>query len=57
LSQPTLTPAGFAKEWRSVTTTEDASAQSHFIDLCRMPGEPPPHGADPRREREADANA
>lgn len=47
MSQPTLTPAAFAAKWRGVTTTEKASAQSHFIDLCRMLGEPTPHEADP----------
>ena len=30
-----------------MTTTEKASAQSHFIDLCRMLGEPTPHEVDP----------
>ncbi|MEW5990818.1 MAG: DNA methyltransferase [Chloroflexota bacterium] len=47
MSQPTLTPAEFAAKWRGVTTTEKASSQSHFIDLCRMLGEPTPHEADP----------
>ena len=28
-------------------TTEKASAHSHFIDLCRMLGEPTPNEADP----------
>ena len=46
-TQPTLTPAAFAEKWRGVTTTEKASSQSHFIDLCRMLGEPTPHDADP----------
>lgn len=45
--QPSLTPAEFAAKWRGVTTTEKASSQSHFIDLCRMLGEPTPHEADP----------
>ena len=53
LSQPTLTPAEFAAKWRGVTTTEKASAQSHFIDLCRMLGEPTPHEADPTGEQYA----
>ncbi len=30
-----------------MTTTEKAAAQEHFIDLCRMLGEPTPHEADP----------
>ena len=46
-NQPTLTPAAFAAKWRGVTTTEKASSQSHFNDLCRMLGEPTPHEADP----------
>jgi type II restriction/modification system DNA methylase subunit YeeA len=44
---PTLTPAAFASKWRGVTTTEKAASQEHFIDLCRMLGEPTPHEADP----------
>jgi len=36
----------FAAKWHGVTTTEKASAQEHFIDLCRMLGEPTPHEAD-----------
>lgn len=47
MAQQSLTPAVFAAKWRGVTTTEKASAQSHFIDLCRMLGEPTPHEADP----------
>ena len=47
MTQPTLTPAEFAAKWRGVTTTEKASSQSHFIDLCQMLGEPTPHEADP----------
>jgi hypothetical protein len=50
LSEPTLTPAEFAAKWRGITTTEKASAQSHFIDLCRMLGELTPHEADPTGE-------
>jgi hypothetical protein len=47
MSAPTLTPAAFAAKWRGVTTTEKAGSQEHFIDLCRMLGEPTPHEADP----------
>jgi hypothetical protein len=47
MSEPTLTPAAFAAKWKGVETTEKASSQSHFIDLCRMLGEPTPHEADP----------
>jgi len=42
-----LNPSEFAAKWRGVTTGERASAQSHFIDLCRMLGQPTPHEADP----------
>lgn len=49
-TQPTLTPAAFATKWRDVTTTEKAASQEHFIDLCRMLGEPTPHEADPTGE-------
>ena len=53
-TQPSLTPAAFAAKWHGVTTTEKASAQEHFIDLCRMLGEPTP-GASARRGRRCDA--
>lgn len=39
--------AEFVAKWRGVTTSERASAQAHFIDLCRMLGEQAPHDADP----------
>jgi hypothetical protein len=48
-----MTPAAFVEKWRGVTTTEKASSQSHFIDLCRMLGEPTPHEADPTGEHYA----
>jgi hypothetical protein len=41
------TPAEFAAKWRGVTTGERASAQSHFIDLCHMLGQPTPTDVDP----------
>ena len=46
-TEPTLTPSAFAAKWRGVTTTGKAASQEHFIDLCRMLGEPTPHEADP----------
>jgi len=49
----TLTPAAFVEKWRGVTTTEMASSQSHFIDLCRLLDEPTPHEADPTGEHYA----
>ena len=52
-TQPTLTPGAFAAKWRGVTTTEKAGSQSHFIDLCRMLGEPTPHEVDPTGSQHA----
>ena len=49
---PTLTPTAFVEKWRGVTTSEKASSQSHFIDLCRLLGEPTPHVASKRLERQ-----
>ncbi len=46
-TNPQLTPSEFAHKWRGITTGERASAQAHFMDLCRMLGEPTPHEADP----------
>jgi hypothetical protein len=42
-----MTPGEFAAKWRGVTTGERASAQSHFLDLCALLGEPGPTEADP----------
>jgi type II restriction/modification system DNA methylase subunit YeeA len=42
-----VTPGEFAAKWRGVETQERASAQSHFLDLCAMLGEPGPTDADP----------
>ena len=42
-----MTPTEFAAKWRGVKTVERASAQSHFLDLCAMLGEPEPTQADP----------
>jgi hypothetical protein len=42
-----MTPSEFAAKWRGVTTGERASAQSHFLDLCALLGEPGPTQADP----------
>ena len=45
-----MNPSEFAAKWRGVTTGERASAQSHFIDLCHMLGQPTPIDADPTGE-------
>ena len=41
------TPAEFVSKWQGNTRTEKAAAQEHFIDLCRMLGQPTPNDADP----------
>ena len=46
-AQTHLSAGDFAAKWRQATTTEKAGSQEHFIDLCRMLGEPTPHEADP----------
>jgi hypothetical protein len=45
-----LSASEFAAKWQGVTTTERASSQSHFIDLCRMLDVLTPHEADPTGE-------
>ena len=47
MAQPTLTPREFAQKWGDSATKERAASQEHFIDLCRMLGEPTPNEADP----------
>ena len=37
-----LTPAQFVAKWSKVTLPERAASQEHFIDLCRMLGQPTP---------------
>lgn len=45
-----MTPDVFIEKWSQSTTKERASAQEHFIDLCRVLGEKTPHEADPTGE-------
>src|SRR5215208_5394012 len=42
-----LTPQEFVSRWHSVTLKERSASQSHFIDLCRLVGQPTPTEADP----------
>lgn len=37
-----LTPDRFKSKWSQVELSERAASQSHFIDLCRMLGQPSP---------------
>ena len=42
-----MTPGEFAAKWRAAHGSERASAQSHFLDICALLGEPGPIEADP----------
>jgi type II restriction/modification system DNA methylase subunit YeeA len=42
-----MTPESFIKKWQDASTKEKSAAQEHFIDLCRLLGEPTPNEADP----------
>lgn len=50
---PTMSPQQFVERWKRATTTERAGAQSHFIDLCALLGQPTPLEADPSGEQYA----
>ena len=42
-----LTPQAFVAKWKQANLRERASAQEHFIDVCRLLGHPTPAEADP----------
>lgn len=42
-----LTPQEFVSRWRGVALKERSASHSHFIDLCRLVGQPTPTEADP----------
>ena len=46
-----LSPDAFIAKWRRSELKESSAAQEHFIDLCRLLGEPTPAEADPTGER------
>ena len=45
-----MTPHEFITKWRASELKERSASQEHFIDLCRLLGEPPPVEADPTGE-------
>ena len=45
-----MTPEAFIAKWRASELKERSAAQEHFIDLCRLLGEPTPAEADPSGE-------
>jgi len=46
-----MTPAQFIKKWSDSRLRERQASQEHFIDLCRMLGEPTPAEDDPHGDR------
>ena len=46
-----MTPREFIAKWRASELKERSAAQEHFIDLCRLLGEPTPAEDDPTGER------
>ena len=46
-----MTPGEFIAKWRASELKERSASQEHFIDLCRLLGEPTPVEADPAGER------
>lgn len=45
-SMPRMTPNQFVAKWKRAELKERSAAQEHFIDLCRLLGEPTPAEAD-----------
>ena len=45
-----MTPNEFIAKWQASELKERSAAQEHFIDLCRLLGEPTPAEADPKGE-------
>ena len=46
-----MTPNEFIAKWRASELKERSAAQEHFIDICRLLGEPTPAEADPTGEQ------
>lgn len=45
-----MTPEAFIAKWKAADLKERSAAQEHFLDLCRLLGEPTPAEADPKGE-------
>ena len=52
-----ITPGDFIAKWRASELKERSAAQEHFIDLCRLLGEPTPAEADPAGDYANDQRA
>ena len=42
-----MTPHEFTSKWKRSQLSERAAAQQHFLDLCKLLGQPTPAQADP----------
>jgi type II restriction/modification system DNA methylase subunit YeeA len=42
-----ITPQQFVQKWKAADLTERASAQTHFLDICQLLGQPDPISVDP----------
>ena len=42
-----MAPHDFILKWKGIQLTERSACQSHFLDLCRLLGQPGPTDADP----------
>ena len=42
-----ITPQAFVEKWRASRLKETAAYSEHFIDVCRLVGQPTPAEADP----------
>jgi hypothetical protein len=47
---PRMTPDQFIAKWKPAELKERAACQEHFLDLCRLVGQPTPAEADPKGE-------
>jgi hypothetical protein len=47
MARTSLALPEFIERWKASELSERAAAQSHFIDLCDLLGQPPPAAADP----------
>lgn len=45
-----MTPEQFVEKWSKIQQSEKASAQSHFLDICRLVNHPTPQEYDPAGE-------
>ncbi len=50
MEHQTLRPRELIAKWRASRLKERSAAQEHFIDLCKLLGEPTPAEADPLGE-------